>query len=298
VAPRLLVMLVSLSAIWGASYLFNEIALRELEPGALIEGRFLFALVALAPVVLLSPGRAATLASMRRSVTPLAVAALLNATAPFFLIAWGQQFIDSGLTGILIASSPLFTAVAALAYDRRERVGGLRLVGVLAGFAGVALLLGVQPQAGGEAVAGALAVLAASVLYAVSGLYIGRRLAGEPRLAVAAGTIVWAVALTLPAALVQLPGEPPGPGTLAALAALGVGGTAIGYLLYFGLIGGVGASRAILVNYLIPAIAVAYGVALLDEPVTASMIGGLALILAGVAIGTGVVGASRRADGP
>ena len=216
---------------------------------------------------------------------------------PFFLIAWGQQFIDSGLTGILIASSPLFTAAAAVVYDPRERVGGMRLLGVVTGFAGVALLLGVQPQAGADALLGSLAVLAASVLYAMSGLYVGRRLQGEPRLAVAAGTILWAVALTLPLALAQLPPEPPGQETLAALAALGVGGTAIGYLLYFGLIAGAGASRAILVNYVVPAIAVAYGVVLLDEPVTASMVGGLGLILAGVAIGTGVVGAPRRAGG-
>jgi drug/metabolite transporter (DMT)-like permease len=289
-------MLAALSSIWGASYLFNEIALRELEPAAVIEGRFVFALAALAPVILLSPQRASTVAAIRRSVVPLAGVAVLNAAAPFFLIAWGQQFIDSGLTGILVASSPLFTAVAAVAYDRSERVSGMRLVGVVAGFAGVALLLGVQPRAGRDAVLGAIAVLAASVLYAVSSLYIGRRLAGEPRLAVAGGTIMWAVAMMLPVALAQLPSDPPGPGTVAALAALGVGGTAIGYLLYFGLIGGAGASRAILGNYLIPAIAVAYGVALLDEPVTASMAGGLALILAGVALGTGFVGASRRAD--
>ena len=85
----------------------------------------------------------------------------------------------------------------------------------------------------------------------------------------------------------------PGAGPLAAVAALGLGGTGVAYLLYFAIIGGAGASRAILVNYLIPTMAVAYGVALLDEPLTASMVAGLALILVGVSLGTGVV-AGRR----
>ena len=295
VAPRLYAMLAVLSAIWGASYLVIEIALRELEPAALIEARLLFGLATLAPVILLSRTRAASLASIRRSSLPLAGVALCNAAAPFFLIAWGQQFIDSGLAGILVASSPLFTAAAAVVYDRRQRVSGARLVGVIVGFAGVAILLGVQPEAGRDAMLGALALLAASLLYGVSALYIGRRFEHEPRLAVSVGSVFWAVLLTLPLALVQLPGEPPGLGTLAALAALGIGGTGIGYLLYFGLIGSAGASRAILVTYIVPAMAVAYGVVLLDEPVTASMVGGLALILAGVALGTGLVGAPTGA---
>jgi drug/metabolite transporter (DMT)-like permease len=217
------------------------------------------------------------------------VVAAVNAVAPFFLIAWGQQFVDSGLTGILLASSPIFTAVAAWGYDRTQRVGGFRLVGVLLGFGGVALLLGVQPEAGRDAVVGAAAIVLAAFLYSVSGLFIGRRLADVPRLAVALGTTLWASVLTLPFAVLEAPDALPGWETLAALVALGVGGTGVAYVLYFALIGGAGASRAILVNYLIPTMAVAYGVLLLDEPLEATMVVGLGLILAGVSLGTGVV---------
>jgi drug/metabolite transporter (DMT)-like permease len=285
-APRLWLMLLGLGAVWGASYLFNEIALRELEPAALIEGRFLFGIATLAPLIAARPERRRALAALRTHARPLAVVALLNAALPFFLIAWGQQFIDSGLTGILLASSPLFTALVALAYDRRQRVGGIRLVGIAIGFGGVVLLLGVQPRAGTDALVGALAVVLAALLYSAAGLYVGRRLEGVPRLVVAAGTTAWAVLLTLPAALLQLPSDAPGWETIGALAALGVGGTGIAYLLYFALIGGAGASRAILVNYLIPTAAVLYGVTLLDEPLEATALVGLVLILAGVALGT------------
>ena len=280
-------MLLALGAIWGASYMLNEIALRDLEPAALIEGRFLFGLLTLVPVLALARERRAALAGLRAAVLPLAVVALLNAVLPFFLIAWGQQWIDSGLTGILLASSPLFTAVVALGYDRAERVRGLRLAGVLTGFVGVAVLLGVQPRAGRDALLGAVAVVLAALLYSVAGLYIGRRLAAVPRLAVAGGTTAWAVLLTLPAALLELPEDAPGWGSVAAVVALGVGGTGLAYLLYFALIGGAGASRAILVNYLIPTMAVLYGVLLLDEPLESSAVAGLVLILGGVALGTG-----------
>lgn len=282
-------MLLALGAIWGASYLFNEIALDDLEPAALIEGRFLFALVLLVPAVLLTGDLAPTVAGIRAAPVRLAVVALLNAAAPFFLIAWGQQSIDSGLAGVLLASSPLFTALAAWAYEHSERVSGARLVGVLVGFIGVAVLLGAQPAAGADAVVGALAVVAAALLYAVSGLYVGRSLRGVPGLAVATGTVLWAAAMLLPFALLEAPDAAPGAGAVAAVAALGVGGTGVGYLLYFALIRGAGAPRAILVNYLIPTMAVAYGVLLLDEPLSIGTVAGLGLILVGVSLGTGVV---------
>lgn len=287
-------MLLALAAIWGASYLFNEIALEDLEPAALIEGRFLFALLLLVPAVVLTGDLAATLTGIRAAPARLAVVALLNAAAPFYLIAWGQQSIDSGLAGVLLASSPLFTALAAWAYEHAERVSGARLLGVLLGFVGVAVLLGAQPAAGGDAVVGALAVVGAALLYAVSGLYVGRALRGVAGLAVATGTVLWAAAMLLPFAVRDAPEAAPGADALAAVAALGVGGTGVGYLLYFALIRGAGASRAILVNYLIPTMAVAYGTLLLDEPLTVSMLVGLALIFVGVSLGTGVVRVPRR----
>ncbi|MBA2474789.1 MAG: DMT family transporter [Actinobacteria bacterium] len=294
---RYLIMLLALGAIWGSSYLLNEIGLRELEPGALIEGRFLFAVLVLVPVLALSRERRRTARALRAALVPLAAVALLNAVAPFFLIAWGQQWLDSGLTGILLAASPLFTTLVALGYDRVEAASGLRLAGILAGFAGVALLLGVQPGGEQNAFAGAVSILVAALFYSVSGLYVGRRLAGVPPVAVATGTALWAVVLTLPLAFLQRPDALPGWETTAALAALGMGGTGVAYLLYFAIISGAGASRAILVNYLVPTMAVVYGAVLLDEPLELSSIVGLALILGGVALGTGALRPGPRAPG-
>lgn len=293
-SARHLAMLLALGAIWGATYLFNEIALDDLEPAAVIEGRFLFALALLLPVVALTGARSTTLAAIRAAPLRLAAVAVLNGAAPFFLITWGQTSIDSGLAGVLLASSPLFTALAAWGYDRAERVSGLRLLGVLVGFVGVAVLLGVQPAGGRDAVTGALAVVAAAALYAIAGLYVGRSLRGVPGLAIATGTVVWGAAVMLPLAILDAPGALPGADSVASVAALGLGATGVGYLLYFALIRGAGASRAILVNYLIPTIAVAYGVLLLDEALTTSTVVGLALILAGVSLGAGVVGPGRR----
>jgi drug/metabolite transporter (DMT)-like permease len=295
-ARRHLLMLLVLSGIWGGSYLLNEIALRDLEPAAVIFGRFLFGALALALWLLLSPERSRTLAALRDHAAAIAVVAVLNAALPFFLIAWGQQFIDSGLTGILVAASPLFTALVALRYARGERVTGLRLTGVCTGFVGVAVLLGIQPASGTDALLGALAIVGASLSYSVSGLYIGARLAPAPRLAVAAGTTLGALVLTAPLALVQRPDAMPSAGSLAAVVTLGVAGTGLAYVLYFAIIGGAGASRAILVNYLIPAMAVLYGATLLDEEVSVTMLAGLGLVLGGVALGTGAL--TRRASVP
>jgi drug/metabolite transporter (DMT)-like permease len=295
-ARRHLLMLLVLSGIWGGSYLLNEIALRDLEPAAVIFGRFLFGALALASWLLLSPERTRALAGLRDHAAGIAVVAVLNAALPFFLIAWGQQFVDSGLTGILVAASPLFTALVALRYARGERVTGLRLTGVCIGFVGVAVLLGIQPASGTDALFGALAIVGAALSYSVSGLYIGARLAPAPRLAVAVGTTVGALVLTTPLALAQPPDAAPSAGSLAAVVALGVVGTGLAYVLYFALIGGAGASRAILVNYLIPAMAVLYGATLLDEEVSVTMLAGLGLVLGGVALGTGAL--ARRASVP
>ena len=210
VAPRYLVMLLALGAIWGASYLFNEIALDELEPAPLIEGRFLLALAFLVCATRRHRGAA----DDRRGGTSGAKAARRRG-APERRGALpahrgGQQYVDSGLTGILLASSPIFTALVALVYDRSERATGTRLAGVLLGFAGVAVLIGVRPAGGADALAGALAIVVAAFLYSASGLYIGRRLADVPRLAVALGTTLWAAAIPLPLALLEAPSELPG----------------------------------------------------------------------------------------
>jgi drug/metabolite transporter (DMT)-like permease len=226
-------------------------------------------------------------APLRSYWRPLALLGAVNTAVPFFLIAWGQQYIDSGLASIFNASAPLFTALFALGYDTSQRSSGLRLVGILLGFAGVVLLVGFELSAGERAVAGGLAVVAASACYGIGGLYAGRRFPGLPASLVALGALVWSTAFVLPLGLAEANGL----GWEAALSVLylGVAATGVAYLLYFGLIAGAGASKAVLVTYLVPSLALVYGATLLDENVTAVALAGLALVLAGVALGTGTV---------
>ncbi len=182
------------------------------------------------------------------------------------------------------AAAPILTVVLATRIDPTQRVRGLRLVGVGIGFVGVALLVGVQE--GGQLV-GALAVLGTATCYAVSVLYAGRAIRSFAPLEVTIGQLAVGTLLAAPVALAQLPSEAPAAKAVAAIVALGALGTGLAYLLYFTLIARAGASRAILVTYLVPAFALVYGTLILDEPVTASAVAGLALILGGTALGTG-----------
>jgi drug/metabolite transporter (DMT)-like permease len=277
-------MLLALAAIWGSSFMFIEIALRDLAPSTLILLRMSSGALALA-VYTKATGR--SFRALLPYAWPLALLGLVNTAVPFFLIAWGQQYIDSGLAAIFNASAPLFTALFAVAYDQSQRVTGMRLAGVVLGFGGVVLLVGFELSGGEHAVAGGLAVVAASACYGLGGLFAGRRFPGLETPLVALGTLVWATLFVLPfgAAAASSPSWE----ALASVLYLGVAATGVAYLLYFGLIVGAGASKAVLVTYLVPSLALVYGAVFLDENVTALSLAGLALVLAGVALGTGSV---------
>jgi len=213
---------------------------------------------------------------------------------PFWLISWAEQDVDSGLTAILQASAPLFTALLAIWIDRSQRVTGIRLGGLLLGLVGVAALVGFP--GGGSSPLRAAAVVLSAALYAVAALYGGRSLGHVQPLLVATGSMLVAALVTTPFGIAQAPDHLPGWKVTASMLALGILGTAVAYVLYFGLIAGAGASKAILVTYLVPPIAVVYGVFLLDEPLRASALVGLVLILGGVGLGTGTLRPMRRRE--
>jgi drug/metabolite transporter (DMT)-like permease len=284
--PRYLVMLLALSAIWGSSFMWIKIGVRDISPATLVLGRVGIGMLTLIPVVLIALGARGALAELRRHWWPLFLVGALNAAVPFWLLSWSETRLDSGLAAIIQAAAPIFVALLALRFVPSERVTGWRLVGLLVGFGGVGLLVGVQK--GGDVVA-ALAVVATALCYAGSILYAGRRLRGVQPMVIALGTLLSATLLMAPAGISQAPGSAPTAETILAVVILGVVCSAIAYLLYFGIMAGAGASRAILVTYLVPATAVFYGAIFLSEPVTTSAVVGLALILGGVALGTGAV---------
>ena len=278
---RHILMLLALASVWGVSFLFIEIALRELAPSAVILFRIAAGALTLGIYIAI---RGRGFGQLRSYLAPLALMGAFNTAFPFFLITWGQQYIDSGLAAILNASAPIFVAVFALGVDPTQRATGLRLVGIMLGFIGIVALVGFEPGGGERAAWGSLAVVGATICYALGGLYAGRRFVGLRPELVAFGSLCFATTFALPFGAASASSF--GWETLAALLFLGVGATAIAYLLYFGLIAGAGASRAILVTYLVPSLAIVYGAVLLDEKISALALVGLALVLTGVALGT------------
>ncbi len=284
-------MLLALSALWGASFMFIKIGVRELEPTTLICLRLGIGALVILPIALVKLGGARIMREARSAAVPITVVGLVNSAVPIVAIAWAEQRLDSGLTAVIQASAPLFTALIALRFVRSERVSGARLVGLFVGFGGVALLVGVQP--GGDTIA-ALAVVFAALCYACAALYNTRSLGSVSPLTTALGSLTVAALALAPFAAAQLPARFPGWEVVGSVLALGIGGTGIAYVLYYALLSGAGASNAILVTYLVPAIALLYGAGLLGEPITAAAIAGLGLILAGVGLGTGAVRFGRR----
>jgi drug/metabolite transporter (DMT)-like permease len=282
---RYLPMLVLLALIWGSSFMFIKIAVRELDPATLVLGRLTVAALVLGVVVLTAIGRRAAGADLRAYWLALIVVGLLNTAVPFWLLSWGETRIDSGLASIIQASVPIFNALLAYGFFRDQRVTGGRLVGVVIGFVGVAVLVGAQPEA---KVLGALAVVGMALCYGAGGLLARRYLSEVQPPVVAFGTTAIAALVMMPAGVALAPDHIPGWKTFASILVLGVVATAAAYLLFFTLVAGAGSAYASLVTYLVPPIALAYGAIFLDERFGASAFIGLALILAGVGLGTRV----------
>src|SRR6478609_3583663 len=280
-------LLLGLAAIWGSSYLFIKIGLRDLSPAMVAFGRVALAALVLVPV---AAARGA-FAGLRRHIRLLVALAAVQVAGPFLLIAAGEQHIASSLAGILVSTTALFTALMAIRVDDEERSEGMRLAGVVIGLLGVLLLFGVDLQGSVGALLGRLAVVLASVGYSIGGFMVKHRLRTvDPVGVVAAVMTASALELAIPAALTA-PGSV-GAGPAAAVSVLGILGTGVAFVIFYRLLGTVGPARTMLVSYVAPAFAVVYGATLLDEPLTVGIFAGLALIV------TGSVLASEGRFGP
>jgi drug/metabolite transporter (DMT)-like permease len=275
VPRRAWISLIALASLWGASYLFIKIGLRDLSPEAIVFLRTALAALVLAPIAL---SRNA-LDGFRARLPDVIVLAVIQVAIPFLLISAGEQSISSSLAGILVASAPIFTALLALWVDRDERLSRIGAFGTVIGIVGVALVVGVETA--GSALLGALAVVLAGFGYAVGGFYLKRRMTGVQPIGLVTMTMAASAVMTLPLALATLPDETPASGPLLAMLALGVGGTGIAFVLFYGLIASVGPTRASIVAYVAPGFAVVYGVTLLDERFTLVTVLGLVLIVGG-----------------
>src|SRR5581483_6913666 len=254
---------------------------------AMIELRLLISAPLLVGFLAVRAGARSALGQVAGAWREGLVYGVINGALPFTLIAWGEKHIDSGVAAIANASVPIFVAILAIRFKPSERSTGLKLVGIVLGLAGVGVLAGVHPEGGWWAVAGTLAVVAASLSYAAGGLY------GQHVVARVQGPVMAAAGLVY-GALVQLPDHAPGWKAVGSVVGLAVAGTAIAQLILFRMLRLFGAARLSLVTYLLPAFALFYGALILDEPLRASALAGLALILCGVALGSGVWRPLRR----
>jgi drug/metabolite transporter (DMT)-like permease len=266
-----------LSAVWGASYLFIKIGLRDMSAAEIVVARTALAALVLLPVA----WQRGALRGIARRAPEVVLLGTIQMAIPFTLITLGERHIASSLAGILVAAAPIWIAIIAPLVAPDEASYGWSLAGVLIGIVGVALLLGVDLGGDSQAVLGGLMVVFAALGYACAGLFIKKRFHDADPVGLVAGTTLTAAILLLPAAIITAPSGAPGAGPLAAVIALGVVGTGLAFVLVNVLVAAMGAARMSLVAYVSPAFALVYGVVFLDEGVSAGTFAGLALILAG-----------------
>jgi drug/metabolite transporter (DMT)-like permease len=277
VTARGWVLFAAVSVIWGMPYLFIKIAVDELSPSVVAWSRLALAAAVLLPVA----WKLGALRGLRERWWILTLFAAVEMAVPWPLIGYGEVHVSSSLAAILIAAVPLFVALLALRFDHAERPTPTRLVGMLIGLAGVAALVGIDVGGQTEQLLGAFAIVLAAFCYAVGPMIVKRRLSDVDPLGPVAASLAIATVLVTPFALADVPGEVPSGDVLASLVVLGLVCSALAFLFFFRLIAEVGPSRATVITYVNPVVALALGVAILDESVTTGVVVGLLLILAG-----------------
>lgn len=276
-------MLAVLSLLWGGSFFFNKLALAQWPPLPVLLVRVGLAALALLLVVRLA---GLSMAVGRRVWLAFFGMGVLNNLIPFSLFLWGQQQIASGLASILNAMTPIFAVMVMHAFGG-ERATGAKIAGIVAGFAGVAILIGPDALSGlGLNLLAQLACIAATVSYAFSGLY-GRRFRELPPLVTAAGQLSASTLMTLPIVLLLNPPwtlPVPTGQTVLALAGLALISTAAAYVIFFRIMRSAGPSNVMLVTFLIPVSAIMLGVGLLGEALLPRHFAGMAAIFVGLAL--------------
>ena len=270
----------AMAVIWGIPYLLIKIAIGELTPASLVMLRTAIGAVLLLPVAA-ARGWLAPLVPYWRWVL---VYTIVEVSLPWFLLADGERRLSSSLTGLMIAAVPLIAAVLQLLTRGDDRLDRRRVLGLLVGMFGVAVLVGLNvsfKDLGAVAEVGLVALG-----YATGPIIIARRLPSLPAVGVVAASLVLTALFYAPLALPQLPKALPSGKVLLAVLILAVVCTALAFLIFFALIGEVGPVRATVITYFNPAVALLLGVAVLREPFTLGAVVGFALILAGSVLAT------------
>jgi drug/metabolite transporter (DMT)-like permease len=279
-------LIVTLAILWGSGFTLIEIGLRSVPPNTLVFARMA---LAIPPLLLLLRIRGETLPGDFKSWEMLTVVGLLNVVVPFILFYWGMTQISTGLASILNATTPLWGVVAAHFLTRDEKATPARVIGVLFGVAGIAVMIGVDALKGmSSGILAQIACLIATLCYALGSIY-GRRFgqSGMTPLSIATGQVITSAIILLPIALfTDAPLSLPMPGMAFWLStiAMAVFSTSLAYFLFFKLVESAGASNSLLVTFLIPIVAVVLGAAFLGERFSVNQGAGVMLIAVGLVL--------------
>lgn len=295
---RGLILFAAMSVIWGIPYLLIKVAVDELSPPFLVFARTAIAAAVLLPIALRRDMVRPALVHWR----PLLAFALLEIAGPWLLLGHAEQHMTSSLAGLLLATVPLVGTVVAWRLGDASAVAGTRVLGLLIGLVGVAAVVGLDLGAGATSGVAVVEVLLVAVGYAVGPIIASRQLADVPPLGIIAVSLTGVAIAYSPAALVSAPHSWPRGTVVGAVLALALVCTAIAFLLFFALIAEVGPVRATVITFVNPAVAVALGISVLGEKLTAGIAVGFPLVLLGSWLvtrrGTPATSASTTVDSP
>lgn len=289
-------LIAALAVLWGSAFILIEIGLRYVPPNTLVFARMA---LAVPPLLLLMQLRGVKLPTDAKSWTMLSVLGTLNVVLPYILFYWGMTQISTGLASILNATTPLWGVVTAHFLTPDEKATPARIIGVLFGVAGIAVMIGVDALSGmTSGLLAQIACLTATLCYAFGSIY-GRKFgaSGMAPLSIATGQVLTSAIIMLPIALISdTPWTLPLPGASFWLAtgAIAVFSTSLAYYLYFQLLESAGASNSLLVTFLIPIVAVLLGAAFLGERFSVNQVAGVVLIAVGLVLLDGRALARRR----
>ena len=286
--------LISLGALWGASFLFIRVAVQDLGPFVLVALRVGLAALTLALFAVLMR-RALELRGLWK---PLLFVGFFNTAVPFSLISGAEQHLTASLAAILNSTTVMFTALVAAVW-LGDRLTGRKISGILLGTFGVAVLVGWDPLPLSPAVLlSVAAVLGASLCYGVGGVFTKKVFAGVPPLTLAVGQQTAAATVMIPVAATDLPGRAPSTTAVLCVLALAILSTAVAYLLFFYLIASAGPTSTSTVTLIVPVFGLIFGVLFLGEPVGLWTVAGLGIILCSVVLVTGIdVGKAENSAG-
>jgi drug/metabolite transporter (DMT)-like permease len=286
------IIFLALGFMWGSSYLFIKLAVDSFGTFTLIALRLLIGAAFL--WIVLRASRTA-LPRERRVYGHLIVMSVINIAIPFFLITWAEQSVDSALAAILNATVPLFVIVLAPLFlpDEPIRLNGI--LGLAIGFVGVVLIVSPGLTAAAGTLPGQLALLGSSISYAIGNVYARRNIQGQPPMIPAVFQVTFALLIVgLLAIILERPWTAtPDAEAWFSVVWLGILGSGMAYLAYFRLLLTWGATRTALVAYLLPVVGIVLGFLVLREPIDASLLAGTALVIAGVALVNGRWGRRR-----